>query len=148
VTSSQVASAGDDGVHRDNAAGASINGTNGGLSVDRGGPAAQLATATSAAGPLSSGDDDDGRWHDVMHRAIMDSLQPPGSKHPTWWGSRFHSLQARAGADFGGRSVGMHREAAAACAIQPRTLILHGAPLFPLAPPLSTSSPHPHPLAR
>lgn len=70
----------------------------GAASRDGGGGATTAAAASLAApaelrgGVLSSGDDE-GRWHDAMHRALMESLQPPRSEHPTWWGKRFHNLQ-------------------------------------------------------
>ncbi|EFN53563.1 hypothetical protein CHLNCDRAFT_136713 [Chlorella variabilis] len=72
----------------------------GAASRDGGGGATTAAAASLAApaelrgGVLSSGDDE-GRWHDAMHRALMESLQPPRSEHPTWWGKRFHNLQCR-----------------------------------------------------
>lgn len=47
-------------------------------------------------GVLSSGDEE-GRWHDAMQRALMDSLQPPRAEHPSWWGKRYHNLQRRMG---------------------------------------------------
>ena len=45
-------------------------------------------------GVLSSGDEE-GRWHDAVQRALMDSLQPPRAEHPSWWGKRYHNLQVR-----------------------------------------------------
>lgn len=45
-------------------------------------------------GVLSSGDEE-GRWHDAMQRALLDSLQPPRAEHPSWWGKRYHNLQVR-----------------------------------------------------
>lgn len=30
-----------------------------------------------------------------MHRALMESLQPPRPEHPSFWGKRYHSLQRR-----------------------------------------------------
>lgn len=50
--------------------------------------------AGGAAAVLTSGDEE-GRWHDAMHRALMESLQPPRSQHPSWWGKRYHTLQRR-----------------------------------------------------
>lgn len=62
-----------------------------------------------ARGPLASGDDEQGRWHDHMHRALIESLQPPRSQHPSWWGKRFHGLQVGHGAWLaGGAWTGRH----------------------------------------
>ncbi|PSC73972.1 hypothetical protein C2E20_2559 [Micractinium conductrix] len=55
--------------------------------------------AAAGAAPASfalASTDDEGRWHDVMHRALMDSLQPPRAGHPSWWGKRFQRMQRRA----------------------------------------------------
>jgi hypothetical protein len=60
--------------------------------------ATPLASNPSDAPPLASGSsDEDGRWHDAMHRALMESLQAPRPQHPSWWGKRYHSLQVPRG---------------------------------------------------
>lgn len=53
-------------------------------------PASTVLGAPAAA---TSSIDEEGRWHDVMHRALMESLQPPRSEHPSFWGKRYHNLQ-------------------------------------------------------
>ena len=43
-------------------------------------------------------DREDQRWHEVVDRALMDSLQSPraaGGRHPAWWGPRLERLQRR-----------------------------------------------------
>lgn len=55
-------------------------------------PAVDPRPAASTAGLASS--DEESRWHDAMQRALMNSLQPHRADHPTWWGKRFHGLQA------------------------------------------------------
>lgn len=52
------------------------------------------AASAELRGVLSSGDEE-GRWHDAVQRALVDSLQPPRAEHPSWWGKRYHNLQVR-----------------------------------------------------
>lgn len=59
-----------------------------------------VAVLSSSARPragssMSMDEDDDKRWADSVNRALMESLQAPRAEHPSWWGERYHKLQAR-----------------------------------------------------
>ena len=61
-------------------------------------PRAAGGITTTSAAPPGTGQymddsDDEKRWHEVVDRALMDSLQTPRAQHPSWWGERYQSLQ-------------------------------------------------------
>ena len=107
-----------------------------------GGATTAVAAAPSEHSALSSGDEE-GRWHDAMQRALMDSLQPPRAEHPSWWGKRFHHLQVRlpgwAAAGRGGmllKRLGCRAQAGCLLHASPPRLLFHATALSrcPAAP--------------